>query len=686
MKSIFVSFLLILSINFFSNAQIIDGFTDKQSYRAGETITFFVSGFNPFGMFNQIPLVAFDGSIQVLIPGFNNMTPQPPTTSQPWQDGFGYTATNTFTVPSSLKSGFYMLGGIIPVIIKGDNTTADIVVICPTNTINAYTTSGGNSLYTGVPVVSFLRPQSLSNYGHYDEGIYRWLKTSGMINNFNISFIADIDMDDYSEIANAKLLIVPGHSEYWTRKARINFDKYIDAGHDAMVLSGNAFWWQVRYEDDNYNSDNTKLCCYKSYEGANLSDRLLETIHWNEPTLKYSILGSIGADWLRGGIGVDCGSTSGAGNAIPCYGGFNGHRILIPQSPLLTNSNISPVFSYHDLLPFATGEYDGTLVITDMNGNALDANGNLIDNTGGDPILDLAALGFFRAELIGYDKMLPASSQQYTGSVDPNNTNITKYAPFMVFQKTCTSGTIINISSNEWCADWGIGFPETGAINPSGDSNCGSSSTMIPDSRIAPITANMINLMMQNQSTSTIDVNNGDNLFYSSRPTSPSFSMKPHYTTVSYNACTTGSIDITPCGTYITDGYKVDQGFTYNYWTPTNLNINSCKADIDANCTNYNMGLRVAPPNSSNDSITRLLLLNSIKNEVSQSYYDEFNKKYPNQNLQKKYKQTGITVYPNPNNGHFTLAVTNSEQINYLHSFTEHAWTNDLRTEEHNKI
>jgi hypothetical protein len=87
MKSFFVSFLLILSINFFSNAQIIDGFTDKQSYRAGETITFFVSGFNPFGMFNQIPLVAFDGSIQVLIPGFNNMTPQPPTTSQPWQDG-----------------------------------------------------------------------------------------------------------------------------------------------------------------------------------------------------------------------------------------------------------------------------------------------------------------------------------------------------------------------------------------------------------------------------------------------------------------------------------------------------------------------------------------------------------------------------------------------------------------------
>ena len=87
MKSIF---LIIISTSFFAfncTAQIIDGYTDKQSYRAGETITFFVSGFNPFGMFNQIPLVAFDGSIQVLIPGFNNMTPQPPTTSQPWQDG-----------------------------------------------------------------------------------------------------------------------------------------------------------------------------------------------------------------------------------------------------------------------------------------------------------------------------------------------------------------------------------------------------------------------------------------------------------------------------------------------------------------------------------------------------------------------------------------------------------------------
>ena len=65
-------------------------------------------------------------------------------------------------------------------------------------------------------------------------------------------------MDDYENIRGAKLLVVIGHSEYWTRTARLNFDRFVDEGCHALVLSGNTMWWQVRYSE---NKD--RMICYK---------------------------------------------------------------------------------------------------------------------------------------------------------------------------------------------------------------------------------------------------------------------------------------------------------------------------------------------------------------------------------------------------------------------------------------
>ncbi len=54
-----------------------------------------------------------------------------------------------------------------------------------------------------------------------------------------------MDLEDYSEIAGAKVVVIIGHSEYWTRRARENFDRYVLEGGNALVLSGNTMWWQV---------------------------------------------------------------------------------------------------------------------------------------------------------------------------------------------------------------------------------------------------------------------------------------------------------------------------------------------------------------------------------------------------------------------------------------------------------
>jgi hypothetical protein len=100
------------------------GYTDKCSYRAGEWITFYLSGDPPSP--DSLILLPVDGSAAYVIPGWGNMTNQSVSNIHPWADGYGYSPTKTWQVPSTLKSGRYTLGNfagtqglISPIIIKG---------------------------------------------------------------------------------------------------------------------------------------------------------------------------------------------------------------------------------------------------------------------------------------------------------------------------------------------------------------------------------------------------------------------------------------------------------------------------------------------------------------------------------------------------------------------------------------
>ena len=229
-------------------------------------------------------------------------------------------------------------------------------------------------------------------------------------------------MDEYSEVANAKLLIVIGHSEYWTRQARLNFDRFVDTGNHAMILSGNSFWWQVRYQEDPKNPGNPQLVCYKSLSDP-IQDPLQKTIHWWEPSLNYSILKSIGAD-----------------SQTPLFGRLyapridrsalkDGYKIILDNSPLLIDYNTNKkLITNGTILRLLTGEFDGTIL------QGLD--------TAGHPIINTTALGFYKTELLGYATTYEPKYGQ------------SKYAPLMVFQKTKTSGKVINVNSNSWCGDY----------------------------------------------------------------------------------------------------------------------------------------------------------------------------------------------------------------------------------------
>jgi hypothetical protein len=577
---------------------IQEGYTDKSSYRSGDIALLYLSSDIPGTIDLHLYGISYPTTPLYTLVSNVNVLHQVPTTASPWEDGYGYQQFITCTIPSTIPSGYYMIENKVPIIIKGDNTAANnITIVCGTNTINAYTGSGGASLYIptnpGITTVSFHRPQLRSAYSYFDDGFLDWVRTWA---SYPLNFISDADMDKFDqncqcnpEIANAKLLIVPGHSEYWTRQARVNFDRFVDGdfqnnilGRDALILSGNTMWMQVRYEDESENPDDTKLTCYRGAHWGSSStshwaddpilstDPLHYTCHWGSPFLKYSIRGSLGSEFVRGGYGN-----------LSHYNGF--HMLMNDtQSPLLANTNIqiNDVVTTNILYE----EYDGTLVKTDLDGRPLDANGNLItDATTQDPELDMSALGFYRAEIIGYDYGEPCYVDPHVFNPDINTPNHRErcYYPLMVFKKTSSSGTIINTNTTRWCS-----------YEPPNNSNHSSWTANSPKRQ--KITENMISLLMTNQ-----------NVF--SNSTLPNFiTVSPAYTSVSYSACSGGSITFTPHGIYLDQAYKIDNGYTWrediwvnntgSYFDGINGNglqpydnsvYNFTLASVDNNCTTY---------------------------------------------------------------------------------------------------
>jgi hypothetical protein len=380
---------------------LIDGYTEYLSYKGGD-IAIAMLNFSSNESPCNLRIYDVNGSL-----AFSVASPtikQAISTQDASTNGYGYLPTVQIPIPTNLKSGIYLIENSIPFIVK-PSAPVDALVVYPSNTVNAYSRAGGHSMYDGasrVTTASFQRPfqvqwQSLI--------CLQWLTTQ---REFNFGYICDSDLDDAASLPSFKIIIIPGHSEYWTRKARVNFDRYVDQGHHALILSGNTMWWQVRYS-----ADKTKMICYKDAALDPEPDRSLATITWDMPSLNYYIIPSIGADFNHGGYG------------LLTDRGWDGYMIATPSSPLFEGLSLLK----GDILHIPSGEYDGAPILQ------FDANGF--------PILDKSATGFKKLELIGFDK----------GA----RNNAETIGTFIVGQKNDQSGIIINAASYDWCSYRGMG-------------------------------------------------------------------------------------------------------------------------------------------------------------------------------------------------------------------------------------
>ena len=333
----------------------------------------------------------------------------------------------------------------------------DIIVVFPINTIQAYNKAGRKNLYHSfysehsadshthrATKVTFKRPiEPTSQIFLFEDEFIKWFQDK----NYNMKYITDHQLEDITEFDNSKLLIIIGHNEYITRKAIENMTHYVNSGKNMLVLSGNTFWWQVRYEDDM----NT-LVCYKKNDP--IEDENLKT--FNLPN-QIDIYGLIGLDFRLGGYGrhrtktykqycqiknlsfngklletpIDYSKIKSGDNKLifnnhKCIPGFGGIKIL--EDHIL----FKDIVKKDEVLKISSAESDG-FKVTSFTDNKL-----LYDQS-----------DFYRYKVLGYDLLWRAGLT---------------IAGFIACQKTETSGIVINTGTTDWCSKMGMGGPSSKQI------------------------------------------------------------------------------------------------------------------------------------------------------------------------------------------------------------------------------
>lgn len=388
---------------------ISDGYPGHFSCFQGERISFFINVIRPASITLYLVDVndsiydslTFNGSVQNPIP--NNAS----------TIGFKYKVSFHYRISNRLPSGMYHWRGTeVWFLVKEKKKTAPIVIVYPSNTEQAYNNAGGKSLYdfnsTGKRArsVSFDRPINYRiswkmHLHDFTMGFLQWMEKS----DYDYRLIADSDLEYETALANAKAVVIIGHSEYWSRTARESIDTFVNRGGNLAVFSGNTMWWQVRYSRKYCN-----LVCYKNLLDDPIKDPLLKTVNWTDSILNYPILSSIGADFLHGGYGSKADL------------GWDGYKIVAENSPLLKGTGLQN----GDIISVKTHEFDGTLLRSSQTA--------LID-----PVPDIKALGAYRVEIVGFDRG------------KPHLIDYESVATFIVYQPTATSGVVVNTASTDWC-------------------------------------------------------------------------------------------------------------------------------------------------------------------------------------------------------------------------------------------
>ncbi|MBN4065746.1 T9SS type A sorting domain-containing protein [Candidatus Amoebophilus asiaticus] len=233
-----------------------------------------------------------------------------------FQYGCNWPLSLRFKIPENWLPGVYLAefpisSGTKSVlfVVKEKNlgSYSSICVALSVFTWQAYNNFGGKSFYCFNSTskkyankLSFNRPfagnSGCPRYFKWESKLVSWLDNE----NVPVEFLTDIDLHESPDILNNyDVLIIAGHNEYWTRKKRLEIEKFVNKGGKLIILSGNTCWQQTRY--DNQLKEIVHYLDSNEDPLKGIEDSLV-TEEWYDRPLDYPENILTGVSWRNGGI------------------------------------------------------------------------------------------------------------------------------------------------------------------------------------------------------------------------------------------------------------------------------------------------------------------------------------------------------------------------------------------------
>ena len=134
--------------------------------------------------------------------------------------------------------------------------------------------------------VSFDRPYS-SQYGNPGNGgltdfepmTIAYLEKHG----YDVTYVTDVDVDaDPATLLSHKVVLISGHSEYWSKEMYDGAYAARDAGVSLAFITSNEIYWQVRIQPNADGTPGRIVVGYKDFKPDPIDDPTLRTIKWRD--------------------------------------------------------------------------------------------------------------------------------------------------------------------------------------------------------------------------------------------------------------------------------------------------------------------------------------------------------------------------------------------------------------------
>jgi len=330
--------------------------------------------------------------------------------------GCGWSDSATVEVPDTWRSGYYEVAlrtnapmqretvGFFVVRASSADPTRPLLVLT-TNTWNAYNDFGGRNLYSRGTHVSFERPmapgylrkpdgpgsrvsvidapdRAMKAHVSYlrDHQFSQWAGSAGWPNaelpfvqwaeggGYELDYAINADLETVPGLLDdRRLYLSVGHDEYWSWEMRDAVETFTKDGGNAMFLSGNTSFWQVRLEDDGSTMVGYKDQ-YKKDPVYDTDRQHLLTSMWSDHLIGRPENHMTGVSFARGGyhrIGKVVATGSGGYTVYrPDHWIFEGTDVaygdVIGGSSVMVGYECDGCdFTIRDGLPYPTGS-DGT--------------------------------------------------------------------------------------------------------------------------------------------------------------------------------------------------------------------------------------------------------------------------------------------------------------------------------------